>query len=456
MAARNTRQTGVLVSGKNLKKLVWLGLAVLLAAGVAYTMRPQPLLVDIGSPTREIVQEFIAEEAITRLAQEYTVAMPINGTLERITLEVGDEVTEGETIALVVPFELEQQIRSLNARIEQARAQLSGVDVLGPRTEDVSMAAVRAREAADTLQMVRREREITLINLENARRNFERAEELFQEGVAPAAQRDEAQRALRALQESIERAGLAEDAAEKALRVAELNAQRVEGTVGDYDYQREIYRAEIDSLEAQRLVLTHDLDKADIKAPVSGPVLEKYIDDQRVLAAGTPLLKLGDLGTMEVESDILSEEVVRIGVGDPVEIHGRALQDSVLNGTVTRIYPSAFRKISSLGIEQQRVKVLIGFDNTGARLRVGTRLDVRVIVNRSENALAIPERATFRREGQWYVFAVEGGIARLRPIRIGLKNDTWAEILEGIDEGTQIVLEPRNEMEDGVRVTPRS
>ncbi len=245
---------------------------------------------------------------------------------------------------------------------------------------------------------------------------------------------------------------MAKDAAAKKLEIARLNARRMAGSVNDNEYLRELYRAEIKQLEARRAILRSDLEKTAVKAPVTGPVLEKYVENRRVLVPGTPILKIGDLDTMEIECDVLSEEVGRIHEGARVEIRGKALNGWALQGTVKRIYPSAFKKLSSLGIEQQRVKTLIDFDNTNPGFRAGTRLDVRIITEESRDTLVVPERATFRRQGRWYVFAVEDGKARLREVTIGLKNDTWAEILDGLSETDTIITEPTNSIEEGSRV----
>src|SRR5690606_26147356 len=117
------------------------------------------------------------------------------------------------------------------------------------------------------------------------------------------------------------------------------------------------------------------------------------------------------------------------------------------------IYPSGFMKISALGIEQQRVRTLISFDNSTLHLRPGTSLDVRIITGESENAAAVPERATFRHEGEWAVFTVKGGRAHLTPVTVGLKNDEWAEIAEGVVPGMTVVADVKNELTDGMRVS---
>jgi HlyD family secretion protein len=251
-------------------------------------------------------------------------------------------------------------------------------------------------------------------------------------------------------------ARIAEDSARKTLQLAELAAKRLEGSIDDNEYMRSAYKAEIDSLNAQLDVLKKNREKARIVAPVAGPILEKYVSDRRVLPPGTPLLKLGDLTSMEIECDILSEDAGRVKAGQAVAIEGKAMGGKSVEGKVKRVYPSAFMKISSLGIEQQRVKVLIDFDNSQLSLRAGTRVDVRIITNAHDKVVAVPERATFRREGKWYIFTVQGGRAELTPISIGLKNESWAEVSEGLKDGDEIVLEPGNELTPGMRVAEKT
>ncbi|MCL4693789.1 MAG: hypothetical protein KJ060_14915, partial [Candidatus Hydrogenedentes bacterium] len=157
---------------------------------------------------------------------------------------------------------------------------------------------------------------------------------------------------------------------------------------------------------------------------------------------------------IEIECDVLSEEVGRINRGDPVEITGKALNDEVIMGSVERIYPAGFKKISALGIEQQRVRTIIAFDNAQTDLRPGTSVDVRIITDEAADAVAVPERATFRSEGGWAVFVVQGGEAVLTPVEIALKNDDWAAIASGVQAGETVVAEPKTELKDGMAVSP--
>lgn len=438
-----------------MKKIMWAALAVLVTAVSVWALRPPAVLVEIGHPERRVVQEFIAEEAKTRLRDEYTVDMPLSGTLKRMTLNVGDVVEAGAVIAELDTFDLEHQIKGAEFMIQQSQAQIDGLASGKPKKEDTDSASVRVKEMADQLQMAEKESSVAAIDSEQARKEYERVKNLVAQNVMPQTALENAERAHKALLERVEGAKLAVAAARKNVEIAQLASSRVVSSMDDNEYMREVYGAEIQRLGAELDILRSNLAKAVIHAPVAGPVLEKYIENTRVLPAGTPILKLGDLGTMEIESDLLSEEVVGVSVGDKVELIGKAIGDTPGMGQVDRIYPSAFQKISSLGIEQQRVKTIVSFDNSALKLRAGTRLDLRIITDETPDALAVPERSVFRRDGEWYVFVVRGGRAELRQVKLGLKNDTWASVTEGLTEQDAIILEPKNEIEPGGRVAAR-
>jgi HlyD family secretion protein len=438
-----------------MKRWITIGVIVaLVAAGIVLALREPPVQVDFADATPTTVREYITEDGTTRLDDEYLVAMPVMGTLLPLEVEVGDVVEKGQVVAQVDPHELQQQISGVKALIEQTRAQIAGVDVMKPKAEDIASAEVRVEEVASTLAMTQRELNVVELNLQEAKRNFDRAKELHAQGAISQSQFDEALTAYESLQENQKRAQLGYQAAQKAQDIAQLQSQRVSGSIDDNEYMRAMYEAQIENFNAQLAMLEYDLAKTQILAPVAGPIMDKFVDDRRVMMAGTPILRMGDLNTIEVESDILSEEVGRVEEGDPVEIYGKAVNDSIVPGKVTQVYPSGFMKISALGIQQQRVKVIVGFDNSEIHLRPGTRVDVRIITAESRDALAVPERATFRQEGAWHVFIVEGGRARLTPVEIGLKNDEWAEILKGLEPGQTVVADPKNEIEDGTRVQP--
>jgi HlyD family secretion protein len=199
-------------------------------------------------------------------------------------------------------------------------------------------------------------------------------------------------------------------------------------------------------------------------SPIDGVVLQRLLENEQHLPAGTELLTIGQLDRLEVETDILSQDVVRVEQGDPVEVYGPAVGAGVgggVSGTIHHVYPAGFTKISSLGVEQQRVKVIVRFSPDSAdRLRqldVGAdyRVRVRVFTDHKSEALVVPRAALFRGpDGGWQLFVVKANKALLRSANVGLLNDSLAEIIEGLQEGDQVILAPDTKLTHGMRVKP--
>ncbi len=436
-----------------MRRIVLGALGLLLVVVIILAMRGRAEPVEMTEAAQRVVREYISEDAKTRLDEEYTLAMPVSGTLERIAFKEGDVVEQGQVIARVKPLGLEQRVRGLEALISQTRAQIDGVDVMKPKSEDLELAAKRVRESSDVERISQEERAMAELEFAEAEKEFSRIRSLYGQRAASQAEYDTAERTFKQLGHGRERASLAEQAARVGKEMAVLSSKRIVGTVDDNEYMRKAYLAEIERLEAELAVAKDDLAKAVVHAPVNGPIMEKYVTDERALPVGTPFMKMGDLASIEIECDVLSEEVGRIQVGNAVEIDGKALLGKSIMGSVTRVFPSGFMKISSLGIQQQRVRTIIAFDNTELNLRPGTSVDVKIITAEHPQALAVPERATFRHNGGWAVFTVRSGRAQLTPVTAGLRNDDWAEILSGVKPGDTVIAEPKNHLADGTRVT---
>ncbi|MCX5772142.1 MAG: efflux RND transporter periplasmic adaptor subunit [Candidatus Hydrogenedentes bacterium] len=429
-------------------------LALLISGALWLALRKPPLAVEAGSVVRREVREVILEDAETRLPRTFTVDMPLTGTVSVISLNPGDNVEQGQVVATIEGFDIEQEIRGLEARIEQAKAQIQGVETMRPKPEEIQAAHVKAAEAADSVTIARKNLETARNNLADAQRELDRQQKLFAQNIVSKKGLEDAQLRMENLTQEIERLETAVGAAQKDQRASELQAASLEASVNDKDYLRDVYNGEIENLQSSLASFRNNLHKAEIRAPLTGTVLERKTDGGVFLAAGTPLLVLGNLKDVELQIDVLSEEVPRVAVGDPVEMTGRALGGQTVTGQVSQIYPSGFSKISALGIEQQRVRVIAQFDNSTLQLRPGTRLDARIITAVSPNTLAAPERAVFRRDDRDYVFAIKGGRAVLSPVTVGLRNDDWAEILDGLNEGDTVITEHRTDLEPGARARP--
>jgi HlyD family secretion protein len=193
---------------------------------------------------------------------------------------------------------------------------------------------------------------------------------------------------------------------------------------------------------------------------VEGVILERAVSNERQVAVGTVLLRIGRWEDLEIEADVLSSDVVRVKPGQTVEVHGPAIGPKPATAKVTRIYPAGFTKTSSLGVEQQRVKVIVKFTPLDLRrlredndLGVHYRVRVRIFTAESSGALVIPRSALFRgSKNDWRVFVIRDGRAHLQAVKVGLSNDESAEITSGLSESDQVILAPETNLVEGQSV----
>ncbi len=382
---------------------------------VGFLMWPEPVPVDIGAVARAPLAVTVKGEGITRVRDMYMVSAPISGRVLRIESDVGDPVIAGETVI---------------ARIEP-----SDPTFLDARSRTQAEAAVRAAEANKRLAEAALAR--SQAELEFTTSELERA-------AALAARNTISQRAL-------ER--------------AEIDLRTREAVVAEADAALRARTFELENARAMLIVPDGEsgLNPAGgccvaLRAPVSGNVLQILRESEGVVAAGTPLAQIGDPRDLEVVVDLLSQDAVRVVQGAPAAIEDWG-GEPALNALVRRIEPFAFTKVSALGIEEQRVNVILDISDAPERWRAlghGYRVDVSIQLWRDENALQVPVSALFRSNGDWTVFVVSEGVAALRPVEIGRRNATAAQILSGLDEGDTVILHPGDRVEHGGSVIDRA
>ncbi|MDH3627088.1 MAG: efflux RND transporter periplasmic adaptor subunit [Acidobacteriota bacterium] len=391
------------------RRVIWFALAVVVVALVALALRPQPVEIDVAEAMRTEMRVTLDEEGETRVRERFVVSAPVSGQILRIELEPGDSVVAGETVL---------------ATFQPVRPAL-----LDARTKAETTARRRAAEAR--LGRVRAERSRVASELEFARSELRRIERLAGEQIV-------SEEALDAARLNVDTGQERDAAAEFAVRTAQFDLAQIRATM-DPTYD--------DGTPAPIVM----------RSPIDGVVLRRLHESSAVVAAGEPLLEVADPTRLEIVSDYLSEDAVRIDPGMAVRIEDWGGSE-VLHGEVRRIEPSGFTKISALGVEEQRVNVIIDFvDGQGAwqALGDGFRVEVRVVSWESADALVVPTSCLFRHEGQWALYAVHDDRAVLTPVEVGARNGLQAEILSGLDEGEAVVLYPSDSVADGVRVRPR-
>jgi HlyD family secretion protein len=391
-------------------RLLTLLAAAAVVAAFVYAFRPQPVAADFETVTRGPMQVTIDEEGETRLRDRFVVSAPVPGRVLRIDLEPGDAVRAGQTrIATFLP---------------------SDPVMLDSRSRAEAEARVEAAENA--IGRARAERDRAREELEYAESELERSERLFNQELISRAQYDRAGFDARTRREALSAAEFAVSDAEQAVAVARATLTDTRGDNGA-------------------------IEPITIRAPIDGVVLRRMRESESVVPAGEPLVELGDVSQLEIVSDFLSEDAVQIDRGDRVLIE-RWGGGTALEGRVRLIEPSGFTKLSALGVEEQRVNVIIDFVDAAEAARYlgdAYRVEVRVVVWESASAIKAPTGSLFRTGDAWSVFTVAEGMARLRPVDVGQRNGLEAEILSGLSESDTLIIHPSGNIADGVEVVAR-
>jgi HlyD family secretion protein len=191
-----------------------------------------------------------------------------------------------------------------------------------------------------------------------------------------------------------------------------------------------------------------------VRSPTTGRILRVPDASERIVAAGTPVAELGDPCDLEVVVDVLSTDAVRVVPGAPVELVAWGGEEA-LGGRVRQVEPSAVTRVSALGVDEQRVNVIVDLVDTPPALGDGFRLDARIVVWQADRVLLVPASAVFRTGSGWSAFVVADGRAQLRQVRVGHRSDAAVEVLEGLAEGDRVVLFPSDRLQSGLRVRAR-
>jgi HlyD family secretion protein len=409
------------------------------------------------------IQEFVDERGKTRLPQVYSITMPFDGRIAPIQLVEGTAVKQGEVVAQVVPLDLKLSHASADASIDRLSASIKESDDASVENVSLEQSLKMVESMRSSVMASDAQVEAARAKLDYNNKNLSRIQRLVK---TKAKTEDELEQArLGQIQSDIEvRQDELLSAAMKAMESATLLLPKA---ITEYIGRKMLAHGVLEKEKAEAQVALDQVKKneerGEMKSPIDGIVLERMMSDERQVLSGTVLLKIGRLEELQVEADVLSQDVVAVKPGDDVEISGPAIGPRPARGTVERVYPAGFTKVSSLGVEQQRVRVIVGFNTTDLeRVRhdrgIGAdyRVSVRIFTKSKSNATVIPRSALFRAaEGNWQVFAVRDGRARLQPVETGLMNDETVEVTKGLADGEVVVLAPETSLADGARVSPQ-
>lgn len=368
-------------------------LCVVLALAVMAMRRPS-VNVELAMIDRGVVRSTLVDEGRTRIREVFVVSAPMTARALRVSVEPGDRVEKGEPIARLVGL---------------------AAGFLDPRQESQLRAELTASEAR---------RAAAVLERDSLAQEFARLDALASERLVADAQRDIARSRWRVAEAAVQAAA----AEERRVRSA-LNGAGIES--------------------GSTPVVVH--------APVAGVVLAVMQKSEAVLIAGAPLVSLGDPDLVDVVVELLSQEAVQVRVGDRASIenwNGVTSISPALAAVVDRIEPVAYTKVSALGIEEQRTRIILKFSEpVPIPLRAhGYRVDARIVVDEVRDVVRVSLGALFREEGGWFVYVVRDGRARRQAVTVGLRDERFAEVREGLRAGEKIIVFPSSEVFEGARV----
>jgi HlyD family secretion protein len=381
---------------------------VALTVLIVWALQTPPISVEIAAVERGAFEQAVSDDGKTRVRERYTVFAPLAGRVERIRLKAGDPVERGQVVAVLMPA----APALLDARAErelQARVGAAEAQQLRAKAEAARVMAQRDQAQAD----------------------HDRQVKLFKEGFISATAREQAELALRTQERTVEAARFAEDAAGHELKQARAALTR--------------YRSGEPGA------------KWEVTSPVTGSVLKVIQESEGTVPLGAPLLELADARSLEAVVDVLSQESVAIRPGMPARIDlGRGV--APLAARVRLIEPAAFTKISALGVEEQRVNVVLDFAETLDKVQTigdAFRVDAAIVTHRVEDAVKVPVGALFRDGVDWAVFVADRGRAVKRAVKAPLRNGAEALVEDGLKPGERVVVYPSDALRDGSRIQPR-
>ena len=436
------------------------GLAILGALILA--LRPSPIPVDVAKVIQGDIRVTVNEEGETRIRKRFVVSAPVAGRLTRIKLDEGDRVNQGDIIALIDPLPLEADVREARARLRQWQAEKTGVETQRPKPEALLQAEARIKAAVAKQQEVEAQVERAKASLEQAKRDYIRSQKLHQDGVInrQTLEQDELSATTRARE--LDAAQRQVDTAIAEVKAAQETLAILRAEQSDPDYLLDVYDARIASVEAELAKLADDAARTNIKAPIDGYVLRVKEESAKYVEAGTELLEIGNPQDLEIVVDLLSSDAVKVKPGATMLLEHWG-GEATLEAKVSYIEPSAFTKVSALGVEEQRVNVIADLVDFPVTLGDRYRVETKTVIWSGTDVLVIPLSALFRCNAgnnrtvsnTWCTFVVKNQQAQKRQVIVKQRSNFEAAIAEGLQEGETIILHPTEQIKSGTKVAIR-
>jgi|APHig6443717497_1056834.scaffolds.fasta_scaffold34941_2 HlyD family secretion protein len=388
------------------RKIVFWSAGLLALVVLAWLAMREPVqMASVAQVRRGPLEQAFTEEGKTRIQQRYVITAPLAGVVRRITLQPGDVVQARQVVAEIDP---------------------TGAALLDPRARILALADVSTGESA--LKALRQRVAAAATAEAVAREELGRMQQLRAQGMVTASQLDQARNQAETASATLSTARSDEQIGARRLQVAKATLAD-EGQAG---------RGKV----------------LPVAAPVAGRVLKRHVESTTAVAMGQPLLEVGDPALLEIEVEVLSTDAVRLAPG----LKARVLRwggQGVLDARVARIEPGGFTKVSALGVEEQRTRVILDFASPRAQwaaLGDAYRVEVEFILQQDQDVLQVPASALFRAGEGWAVYVVDGGAARRTVVKVGARSATAAQVLDGLQADQTVIVQPDDRIKDGTRI----
>lgn len=388
------------------RKIVFWSAGLLALVVLAWLALREPVqMASVAQVRRGPLEQAFTEEGKTRIQQRYVITAPLAGVVRRITLQPGDVVQARQVVAEIDP---------------------TGAALLDPRARILALADVSTGESA--LKALRQRVAAAATAEAVAREELGRMQQLRAQGMVTASQLDQARNQAETASATLSTARSDEQIGARRLQVAKATLAD-EGQAG---------RGKV----------------LPVAAPVAGRVLKRHVESTTAVAMGQPLLEVGDPALLEIEVEVLSTDAVRLAPG----LKARVLRwggQGVLDARVARIEPGGFTKVSALGVEEQRTRVILDFASPRAQwaaLGDAYRVEVEFILQQDQDVLQVPASALFRAGEGWAVYVVDGGAARRTVVKVGARSATAAQVLDGLQADQTVIVQPDDRIKDGTRI----
>ncbi len=451
-AKDRTRQRWFKLPGRK-TAYITVGIASLLL--VVWAFRPAPVLVETGRVQPGDLQVTVNQEGKTRVRDRFVIAAGTDGHLRRITLDEGDPVTPGMVVAQIDPLPLHASIQESLGQLAEWKAQRIGVATQRPKAATIQQARTRIQTAEAKQQQAEARVIQAQAALEQAKRDRQRSQQLAASGAISRQDLETAVLNQITKTKELEATILAAKADASEVEVARAALAVVQQEQTDPDYLLKVYDARIASTEAELLKLRDEAARTDIRSPIAGRVLRIDQKSAQFVTDGMPIMEIGNAARLELVIDVLSSDAIKIKPGNLILLD-QGSDSQPIYAKVRLVEPSAFTKVSALGVEEQRVNVIGDFVDSTQSLGDAYRVDAQIVIWYGKNILKTPISSLFRcHQSAWCVFVVQNGKANQRQVVIGHRSDREAEVRQGLQAGEMVILHPTEQIKDGSRVNSR-